>query len=237
MKEKLIVALDKPDFAAAQKLIDRLGDTVVFYKVGLELFLNSRGAVIDYLKQQNRKIFLDLKFHDIPNTVAQAAKWAAGLGVDIFNVHAAGGADMLCKTVEAVKDITAQKGLPRPKVIGVTVLTSFSEEKFAQMGFKYSVNDTVVNWGRLCRKSGLDGVVCSAREAAFLKKACGDDFLTVCPGIRPLWAPAQDQKRITTPQEAIAGGADYIVVGRPITQHADPDLAAQKVMMEMEEIK
>jgi len=235
MRDRLIVALDVPSLDKAKELINVLDDAVNYYKVGLELFLNTRGEVLDYLKTKQKKIFLDLKFHDIPNTVAQAAKWAVSLGVDMFNVHASGGQEMLEKTMETVRNTAAHKGIVPPKVIAVTVLTSFNEAGFAQMGYKYSIQDTVLKWAQITEKVGLDGVVCSPWEVPDIKKACGPDFLTVCPGVRPRGAETQDQKRIMTPGDAVQHGVDFIVVGRPITGHANPQLAARKIIEEMEE--
>ncbi|NLT95794.1 MAG: orotidine-5'-phosphate decarboxylase [Clostridia bacterium] len=236
-KDRLIVALDKPSLQEAQELVFRLEEKVTFYKVGLELFLNSRGEIIEFLKKQNKKIFLDLKFHDIPNTVAQAAKWAVGLGLDMFNVHASGGEEMLKRTVEMV-NITAEKNniLP-PKVIAVTVLTSFDEAGFAQLGFRDPIKETARKLAIISQKAGLDGVVCSPWEAQEIKNVCGQGFLTVCPGVRPLGSHNQDQKRTMTPGEAIKNGVDYLVVGRPINQSADPQAAAREILQEMEEEK
>ncbi|MDK2822523.1 MAG: orotidine-5-phosphate decarboxylase [Clostridia bacterium] len=234
MKNKLIVALDVPELAKAQELVNTLGETVNYYKVGLELFLNTRGEVLDFLKAKDKKVFLDLKFHDIPNTITQAAKWAAGLGVDMFNVHASGGEVMLATTMETVKNSAVNNGYTPPLVIGVTVLTSFDEVSFNKVGFKYSIDETVLHWSQLCQKAGLDGVVCSPREAANIKSVCGNEFITVCPGVRPCWTELQDQKRITTPGEAIKMGADYLVVGRPITKNSNPCQAALRIIKEME---
>jgi len=234
MRDRLIVALDKPSLASAKELIRELDDTITYYKVGLELFLNSKGEVVDFLRAKNKKIFLDLKFHDIPNTVAQAARWATDLGVDMFNVHASGGEEMLLNTMETVKTIAAQNGTVPPKVVAVTVLTSFNENGFAQMGYRYTIKETVLSWADICQKAGLDGVVCSPQEVLDIKKNCSPSFLTVCPGVRPLGADTQDQKRIMTPGAAIKNRVDYLVIGRPITQSPNPQLSAQKILEEME---
>ncbi|MGI6225850.1 MAG: orotidine-5'-phosphate decarboxylase [Peptococcales bacterium] len=236
MQDKLIVALDKPSFKSAQELILELGNTVSFYKVGLELFLNTQGEIIRFLKNKDKRIFLDLKFHDIPNTVAQAAKWATSLGVDMFDVHASGGSEMLEKTMEMVRNTAAQNGIIPPKVIAITVLTSFNEAGFAALGSKYSIQDAVLKWAEITKESGLDGVVCSPWEAQEIKARCGKSFLTVCPGVRPQGAETQDQKRVMTPREAISTGVDHIVVGRPINQAPNPQLAAEKIIEEMTKI-
>lgn len=233
MSERLIVALDFPTEKEARALVETLADTVGYYKVGLELFLNSRGTIIDYLKAQNKQIFLDLKFHDIPNTVAQAARWATSLGVDMFNVHASGGQEMLKRTMEAIRETAEKENLTLPKIIGVTILTSFDEAGLAGVGFKEPIEQTAQNLAKLCLNAGLDGVVCSPHEVRGIKAQGGPEFLTVCPGIRPAWAAVGDQKRITTPADAIKIGVDYMVVGRPITQASEPKEAALKILQEI----
>ncbi|MFZ5943069.1 MAG: orotidine-5'-phosphate decarboxylase [Bacillota bacterium] len=234
MRDRLILALDVPSLTKAKEMIDILGETVSYYKVGLELFLNTRGEVLDYLKIKDKKIFLDLKFHDIPNTVAQAAKWATGLGVDMFNVHASGGEEMLLTTMETVQSAADRNRIKPPRVIAVTVLTSLNEDGFSQMGHRYTIGETVLNWAKISQSSGLDGIVCSPQEVKEIKEACGQGFLTVCPGVRPRWAELGDQKRITTPEEAVKIGVDYLVIGRPITGHANPPQAALQIIKEME---
>ena len=234
MQEKIIVALDFPTQEAACHLVDELGDTIQYYKVGLELFLNSRGSILDELKKRHKKIFLDLKFHDIPNTVAQAARWATKLGVDMFNVHASGGSDMLKATMTAISDTCAQENLPLPTIIGVTILTSFDEAGLARVGFRENIQTTALNLATLCHEANLSGVVCSPHEVKTIKDHLGQDFLTVCPGIRPTWAAKGDQKRITTPRDAIKLGVDYMVIGRPITKADDPRQAAQKIRSEIQ---
>lgn len=231
--EKLIVALDYAYENEARELVSQLGDTVSYYKVGLELFLNTRGSIIDYLKHKDKKVFLDLKFHDIPNTVAQAAAWAASFGVDMFTLHASGGAEMMRTSVENVSDICARMNIKMPQMVGVTILTSFDEAGIARVGYKDSIGDTVLNLAKLCQESNMRGVVCSPHEVAQIKQVCGSNFLTVCPGIRPVWAAKGDQKRITTPSDAIKIGVDYMVVGRPITKAKDPREAAFKIVEEI----
>ncbi len=231
--ENLIVALDCAHEDEARDLVGRLGDRVGYYKVGLELFLNTRGGILEFLKQQGKNIFLDLKFHDIPNTVAQAAAWAASSGADMFTLHATGGAEMLRAAVDAVADICGKRGLKMPRIVGVTILTSFDEAGIARVGFKEPIGRTVCSLARLCQESGLGGVVCSPHEVTAIKQACGEEFLTVCPGIRPVWAAKGDQKRITTPSDAVRLGVDYMVVGRPITRAENPQEAARKILEEI----
>ncbi len=233
MNDKLIVALDYATEQDAMALVNQLGDAVSYYKVGLELFLNTRGSVVDLIKAQNKKVFLDLKFHDIPNTVAQAVAWAASLGVDMFTLHSSGGEEMMRKSVETVNEVCERLNIKRPNMVGVTILTSFDEEGIAKVGYKNNIADTVLNLAGLCKTSGMSGIVCSPHEAANIKETYGRDFITVCPGIRPAWAAAGDQKRITTPADAIRIGVDYMVVGRPITKAENPHEAALKIIEEI----
>ncbi len=233
--DKLIVALDYATEKDAMALVNQLGDAVGYYKVGLELFLNTRGSMIDLLKAQNKKVFLDLKFHDIPNTVAQAVAWAASLGVDMFTLHSSGGEEMMRASVEKVNEVCEKLNVKRPNMVGVTILTSFDEAGIAKVGFKNNIPDTVLNLAKLCQEANMSGIVCSPHEAETIKAACGKDFITVCPGIRPTWAAKGDQKRITTPADAIRIGVDHMVVGRPITKAEDPYEAALKVLKEIAE--
>lgn len=233
MNDKLIVALDYATEKDAMALVNQLGDAVSYYKVGLELFLNTRGSVVDLIKAQNKKVFLDLKFHDIPNTVAQAVAWAASLGVDMFTLHSSGGEEMMRKSVETVNEVCERLNVKRPDMVGVTILTSFDEAGIAKVGYKDNIADTVLNLAGLCKTSGMSGIVCSPHEAAKIKETFGKDFVTVCPGIRPAWAAAGDQKRITTPADAIKIGVDHMVVGRPITKAENPYEAALKIIEEI----
>lgn len=233
MSDKLIVALDYAFENEARDLVEQLGDEVEFYKVGLELFLNTRGSVVDYLKQKQKKVFLDLKFHDIPNTVAQAAAWVASFGVDMFTIHASGGSEMMKMSLESINDVCARLNVRVPKMVAVTILTSFDEAGIARVGYKEDIATSALNLAKLCQESGLPGVVCSPHEVARIKEHCGQDFLTVCPGIRPSWAAKGDQKRITTPADAIAIGVDHMVVGRPITKAENPREAALRILEEI----
>lgn len=233
-KEQLIVALDFQQSDEALALVDAIGDAASYYKVGLELFLNSRGSVLEGLKARDKKIFLDLKFHDIPNTVAAACRWAAGLGVDMFNVHAGGGLEMMQRAREATAEGALAKGLAVPKLIGVTILTSFDAEGLTRVGFSGTVDDNVERLAALTAEAGLDGVVCSPREVPLIRRAVADaGFLTVCPGVRPKWAQKGDQKRVMTPAQAMEQGVNYIVVGRPITKAEQPVEAAKRILAEM----
>ncbi len=228
-KHKLIVALDVPTLAQAQKLVETLKDTVEYFKVGKELFTSEGPAVVKMVHDQGAKVFLDLKFHDIPNTVAGAVRAAAKLGVWMVNVHASGGAAMMKEAAQA-----AASSAKPPLVIGVTVLTSMNEEGLKEIGVAGSaVGEQVVRLARLAKTSGLSGVVASAQEATMLRRSFGKDFLIVTPGVRPAGAAIGDQKRVLTPKDAIAAGADCLVVGRPITESADPKAAAEAILKEM----
>lgn len=233
-KDKLIVALDFDTREKAVDAIQRLEADVEIFKVGLELYLASRGKVVEYLQEKGKKVFLDLKFMDIPNTVAGAAREAAKMGVFMFNVHVPGGKQMMASAREAVEQVAAG-GLQKPLLIGVTVLTSLDQNDLLQLGITQDVKELVIARARLAKEAGLDGVVASPKEAAEIKSACGDEFVSVCPGVRPTWSAAGDQKRIMTPKDAINQGASYLVVGRPITGAAEPAEAARKVLEEMEE--
>lgn len=214
---KVIVALDYPAAAPALALAERLEPSQCRLKVGKELFTATGPALLEQLLQRGFEIFLDLKFHDIPNTTAQACKAAASLGVWMVNVHALGGRKMLEAAREAIANSVQQ-----PKLIAVTMLTSMAQEDLADLGINATPAEMVLRLAKLARDSGLDGVVCSAQEAALLRKHCGDEFCLVTPGIRPAQASPDDQSRVMTPQAALLAGSSYLVIGRPITRAADP---------------
>jgi orotidine-5'-phosphate decarboxylase len=226
---RVIVALDYPDAGEALALARRLDPERCKLKVGKELFVRAGPALVGTLAELGFKVFLDLKFHDIPNTVAQACKAAADLGVWMVNVHASGGLKMMCAAREAVHRVAHP-----PRLIAVTVLTSMAGEDLRQIGLDVEPATQVERLARLTREAGLDGVVCSAQEAALLRASLGRDFLLVTPGIRPAGSEVGDQSRILTPARAIAAGADYLVVGRPITQAPDPVTALQSINDEID---
>jgi len=221
-KEKVIVALDVNKIKDIERILDMLAPYVRIFKVGMELFYSCGPRVIDIVKKYDREVFLDLKFHDIPNTVCNSAKVAVRLGVFMFNVHASGGGDMMKSSVAGAGEESERLGLSRPKILGVTVLTSMDERGLQEIGIDKDPGEAVLNLARLARESGLDGVVASPQETAKIRKALGEKFLIVTPGIRPEGSEKQDQKRISTPAQAIHQGADYIVIGRPVTKAKDP---------------
>jgi orotidine-5'-phosphate decarboxylase len=232
-EESLIVALDYAGWAEAETLVQMLPE-VQYFKVGLELYLASRGEAVTKLRAMGKKVFLDLKFHDIPNTVAKACCQAVEQGATIFNLHAAGGRKMMEQGVQATWAKAQELGIAVPLVIAVTVLTSFDEPSFQEICLQ-GIEKSVVNFARLAEEARLDGVVASPHEISLIRENCQPDFKIICPGVRPAWAEVNDQKRVTTPGEAIRLGADYLVVGRPITSAFDPREAAIRVLKEIKE--
>lgn len=221
----IIVALDYPSANQAVAMARQLDPSQVRLKVGKELFTAEGPALVETLQTLGFELFLDLKFHDIPNTVAGALKSAASLGVWMVNVHASGGRRML----EAAANAVAQASQP-PLLTAVTVLTSMGEDELVELGITVTLEEQVKRLALLAQSAGIDGVVCSAREAQMLRQACGEGFLLVTPGIRPAGSQQDDQTRIMTPAEAQQVGVDYMVIGRPITQASDPQLAAQEIL-------
>jgi orotidine-5'-phosphate decarboxylase len=221
----IFVALDTPLLDVASALAARVAPHVGGLKVGLE-FVSANGPEgVRTVVKSGRPVFLDVKLHDIPNTVAGAMKALAPLGAAIVNVHASGGAAMMRAAAEAAASVQ-----PRPKVLAVTVLTSLEAADLASMGIAGSPIEQVVRLARLAKSSGIDGVVCSPQEIAAVRAACGTDFLIVTPGVRPQGGELGDQKRVMTPKEAVAAGADLLVIGRPITGAADPAEAARAIL-------
>jgi orotidine-5'-phosphate decarboxylase len=233
VRERLIVGLDVDDVARADAVVQRLGDAVSFYKIGKQLFVHAGPDVVRRVQATGAEIFLDLKFHDIPNTVAAAGVEAARLGVRLFNVHASGGLAMMERTVAEVDRVCRAERLRRPKIIAVTVLTSLADADLAQVGVARGAGPQAVRLARLAKRAGLDGVVASPREIRTIRRACGPDFLIVTPGVRPAGADAHDQKRVLTPGEAIAAGADYLVVSRPVLAAQDPVTATEDIVADM----
>jgi orotidine-5'-phosphate decarboxylase len=226
-RQRLIVALDVSTTAAAQKLVAAVGDSALTYKVGMQLYTAEGPQVVRDLLASGRRVFLDLKYHDIPNTVGAAVSEAAKLGVSMLTVHASGGGKMLRAAVEAAKT------RPELMVLAVTVLTSMDGNDLEKIGTRGTVEDSVVRLATIALANGCQGVVASAREASTLRAKLGDKFAIVTPGVRPAGGDVGDQVRVVTPAEAIASGASHIVVGRPITEAADPAAEARAILRQI----
>ncbi|MFH1478799.1 MAG: orotidine-5'-phosphate decarboxylase [Candidatus Omnitrophota bacterium] len=222
MKDKIIVALDVNSIKEVEHLVDILSPYVNIFKVGMQLFYSCGPKVIDVIKKYDKDIFLDLKLYDIPNTVKNASCALTRLGVYMFNVHSSGGSDMMKAALDGAEEESGRLGVDRPRILGVTVLTSMDKHTLKEIGIDKSPEETVLSLARLTKRSGLDGVVSSPKEIAGIKSDLGRDFLVITPGVRPEDSSKDDQKRVTTPKEAFSSGADYIVIGRPITKAKDP---------------
>jgi len=228
-REKLIVALDVSTAAAARKIVAAIGDAAATYKVGLQLYTAEGSRIVGELISSRRQVFLDLKYHDIPNTVAAAVREAAELGVVMLTVHALGGPRMVRAATEAASAVN-----PRVKVVAVTVLTSMDEPELTHVGIQGGILSEVMRLGSLAAAEGCHGVVASAREASEVRRHFGEDFLIITPGVRPEGTAHGDQARVVTPAQAISAGASHIVVGRPIIEAADPSQAAREILAQME---
>ena len=224
-RERLIVALDFPSQAKALALVSALSDSVSTYKIGLQLYTAAGPAIVQAVAATGAKIFLDLKLHDIPNTVAKAVAAASDLGVAMLTVHLSGGSAMLQAAVESKP--------PHLSLLGVTVLTSATQETLTETGIGAELTDHAIRLAELGKKFGFEGLITSPREVGALRQRLGSDTLLVCPGVRPAWAAADDQKRFTTPREAVDAGADYLVIGRAITAAADPRAAVERIGAEL----
>ncbi|MFD0715165.1 orotidine-5'-phosphate decarboxylase [Paenibacillus sp. GCM10027626] len=229
-----MVALDYPDAAAAEALLRNLEGIACYIKVGMQLYYSAGPAFVSGLKERGYLVFLDLKMHDIPNTVKGGAGSIAKLGVDMFNVHAAGGVRMMEAALEGVDAALGGGGRQRPTVIAVTQLTSTSQQVMNdEIGIAGSTEDAVIRYAKLAKQAGLDGVVASPQEVRAIKEACGERFQTITPGIRPAGVDVGDQSRIMTPREALLQGTDYMVIGRAITGAADPRQALENIIEEL----
>ena len=227
-RQNLIVALDVSSAAAAQKIVAAVGISALTFKVGMQLYTAEGPSVVRELVASGRRVFLDLKYHDIPNTVGAAVREAAGLGVSMLTIHAAGGSKMIHAAVEAARNVN-----PALMVLGVTMLTSLDDQDLDKIGMRGHVVDQVLRLAGLALTSGCHGVVASAREAAELRSELGKHFLIVTPGVRPAGRDHGDQSRVVTPTQAISAGATYIVVGRPITDAPDPGAEARSILEQM----
>ncbi|CVK19842.1 orotidine-5'-phosphate decarboxylase [Sporomusa sphaeroides] len=235
VRNRLIVALDVASMADVRQLVETLGDAVSYYKVGMQLFYSVGMECLTYLREQGKDVFLDLKMHDIPNTVAQGAASLTRLGVAMINVHASGGQAMMQAAAEKVAETAKTLNIPRPKLIAVTILTSMNDAEWASLRNTASIPDQVVHLAKMAQAAGMDGVVASPQEAELIRAACGKNFAIITPGVRPHGAALNDQSRIATPAAALQAGAHYLVVGRPITAAPDPRAAALAILEEMRE--
>lgn len=233
-RDRLIVGLDVGSQREAEEIAAALVGEVGLFKIGKQLFVHAGPGIIEAIRRLGGEVFLDLKFHDIPRTVARAGMEATRLGVRMFNVHASGSLEMMRLTAREVRKVCRLEGLRRPLMLAVTVLTSLDSEDLARVGIRSGVAHQVVRLARLAREGGMDGVVASPREVRAIRRACGGRFVIVTPGIRPADAAADDQKRIQTPAEAIRAGADYLVVGRPILDAPEPAAAARAIVAEID---
>jgi len=232
-RKRLIFAMDVDNFADAEKWVKLLHEKVGVFKIGKQLFTKCGPDVVRMVRGEGGEVFLDLKYHDIPNTVAMAGTEATRLGVRMFNVHALGGREMMEKTVAEVDKLHPRGDAARPLLLAVTILTSSNDLTLREIGIERPVAEMVPRLAVLARQAGFDGVVASPKEVELIRDACGPDFAIVTPGVRPSFAAQDDQKRVTTPADAIAAGADYLVIGRPISAAADPVAAADLILQEM----
>ena len=227
-KDKIIVPLDVPAASAARELINAIGGTVGFFKIGSQLFTAAGPAIVREVLDSGSKVFLDLKYHDIPNTVRHGVESACGLGVHMLTVHLSGGRSM-CEAA------VVGRGISKTLLLGVTVLTSLTNDALSEVGFRGSIQDEVLLLAELAKNVGITGLVASPHELALLRNRYGSLFKTVIPGIRPAWSESGDQKRIMTPRQAVDAGADYLVIGRPITASSNPKDAVKRIIHELEQ--
>lgn len=232
-RQRLIFALDVDSLDEARGWVDRLHGQVGVFKVGKQLFTRCGPEVVRMIRERGGEVFLDLKYHDIPNTVAMAGVEALRLGVRIFNVHALGGPEMMTRLVAEVDKHTPRGAPERPLLLAVTILTSSTDATLKAVGIDRPVTEMVPRLAKLAQEAGMDGVVASPQEVGLIRQVCGADFAIVTPGVRPATASLDDQQRVMTPGEALRAGADYLVIGRPISAAADPAAAAAHILAEM----
>ena len=234
-RDRIILALDVPDYDEALNIIKSFREEVEIFKVGSELFTSAGPKIVDKIHSFGKKVFLDLKFHDIPTTVSRAALAASQLGVFMLNVHTMGGYEMMKSTADAIVRSALKENAARPRILGVTLLTSIDKEILSmELGIQHRMSFHVKHLAKLAYKAGLDGVVASPQETEMIRTHLGDGFLIVTPGIRPLWSSPDDQKRTLTPKQAIRKGADYIVIGRAVMSQRDPVKALKRIHNEIE---
>jgi orotidine-5'-phosphate decarboxylase len=229
----IIFALDVSSREAAERLVDELKFRVWGFKIGKEVFTRMGPEIVEMIRQHGGEVFLDLKYHDIPATVGSAATVATRLHVAMFNVHTLGGKDMLRRAADVSAEVAEKEGFERPRVLGVTVLTSLRDADLLEIGITRSVQEEVLHLAIMAKEAGLDGVVASPQEIDLIREACGSEFLIVTPGVRPKESAHHDQARVMTPREAIARGANYVVIGRPIRDAESPSMAAEAILGEI----
>jgi len=236
VRDRLVLALDVNTMEEAKTLVTELKDYVGVFKVGLQLYTSVGPDIIKMIQDQGREIFFDGKFHDIPNTVAKASANLVRQGVTFFNLHVTGGSKMISTSLKLSRETAKSLGMPKPTILGVTILTSFGQKTLTEeLLISRNIDDYVGQLAKVAEESGLDGIIASATDVPKIKKVCGDDFIILCPAIRPTWSVVNDQIRVVTPADAIKAGVDYLVVGRPITSARDKVSAAKLVLDEMEE--
>ena len=231
--DRIIAALDVNHIEEVERLVDQLRPVIKIFKIGSELFTACGIEAVDMVRRKGCRVFLDLKYHDIPNIVMKASRAAAKQNIHMFTLHTLGGLSMLEKAASAAREEASRLGNEHPIVLGVTVLTSLNKNDIHAVGISGSLKNEVLRLVTLAEKAGLDGVVASAQEVPKIRKIVKPNFLIVTPGIRPAWAQKADQKRVATPKEALDMGSDYLVVGRPITSQEDPKAAAEKILQEI----
>lgn len=234
-RQRLIFALDVDSLDEARHWVERLQGKVGVFKIGKQLFTKCGPEIVHLVRGSGTDVFLDLKYHDIPNTVAMAGLEALRLGVRMFNVHALGGFEMMQKLVQEVDKVCPRGNPERPLLLAVTILTSSNDETLQRIGIDRPVAEMVPRLAKLAKDAGMDGVVASPKEVGLIRAACGDDFAIVTPGVRPSFASQDDQKRVTTPGDALKAGADYLVIGRPISAASDPAKAAEMILEQMQQ--
>lgn len=235
-KDSIILALDVDTLDEARVLVRELKDYVGMFKVGLQLYTSEGAAVIKMIQDEGSQVFFDGKFHDIPNTVAKASANLVKSGVSTFNLHIKGGSKMLSTSVKLSRETAKRLDLPKPTILGVTLLSSFGQRTLTEeLGVKLNIDVYVAGLAKLAKDAGLDGVVASANEASKIRQVCGDDFIILCPAIRPTWSIVNDQIRVVTPTDAVKAGVTYMVVGRPVTSAVDRVSAIKLILDEIEE--
>lgn len=234
-KDRIILALDVDTIKEAEELVSELKDYVGYFKVGLQLFTSCGYEPFEMIKKYKAKAFFDGKFHDIPNTVARTSVNLLNKGINFFDVHTSGGSKMLNTTVKLSKEYAKKYNMPEPTIIGVTLLSSFGQKTLTtELGVNKSLEEYVLNLAEVAKEVGLDGVLASASEAKEIRKHMGNDFIIICPAIRPTWSVVNDQVRVVTPTDAIKSGVDYMVIGRPVTQAEDKISAIKMIISEIE---